>query len=157
MAIRTRHETRPIRNALRASLKAGVRYDERAKVYVGYAPALNIYSQATTVEHARRALEQAIALFLSLASDGRRFAAILATAGLAKDRRNGNTDHGGDRIHDAEDEILEQQDFHCVFEVPAFFEPVGTGGPRPRCDRGDLGRGRHRRVLALRAGSHRFE
>jgi hypothetical protein len=157
MATRTRHETRSTQNALRASLKAGVRYDERAKVYIGYAPALNIYSQATTVEHARRALENAIALFLSVASDGRRFAAILATAALAWDRRDRSTDSGGNPIHDAEEEILERQDFHCVFEVPAFFEQARAGGPKARCGRGDLGRGRHRRVLALRAGAHRFE
>jgi hypothetical protein len=156
MATKTGHETRPVRNAIRASLKAGVRYDERAKVYVGYAPALNIYSQATTVERARRALENAIALFLSVASDGRRFAAVLATAGFAGDSRKRSTDYGGDRIHNVEEEILEQQHFHCVFDVPAFFEQVGTGGPKARCGRGDMGRGRNRRVLALRAGAHRL-
>jgi predicted RNase H-like HicB family nuclease len=121
MAIGTRQVVRPVRRAARACLKAGVRYDERTKLYVGYAPALNIYSQATTVEHAKRALESAIALFLAASSNGQRFAAILATAGLTRDHRKYGVDREHDRRHTVEEEILEQQDFQCVFDVPTSF------------------------------------
>ena len=123
MATGARQAARPDRSVLRATLKAGVRYDERAKVYVGYAPSLNIYSQATSEEHAKRALESAITLFLSVACNGRGFARVLATAGLTKDpRKNGADD---DRIHALEEEILEQQHFDCIFDVRTVFPPRG--------------------------------
>lgn len=119
MATGARQAARVEKSVPRATLKAGVRYDERAKMYVGYAPSLNIYSQANTEKHARRALESAISLFLTAASNGRGFAAILATAGLTKDHRKNGSNHESDRIHAVEEEILEQQNFHCIFDVPA--------------------------------------
>lgn len=79
------------RGAARGSRKAGVRYDERAKVYVAYAPALNIYSQATSEEHARRALEGAITLVLGVVSDGRS-AGVRTAAGPSKARRKHRMD-----------------------------------------------------------------
>lgn len=119
MGTEARQAARLDRNVPRATLKAGVRYDARAKMYVGYAPSLNIYSQATTEAHARRALESAITLFLTAASNGRGFAAILATAGLTKDHRKNGANHESDRIHAVEEKILAQQNFHCIFDVPA--------------------------------------
>jgi len=125
MATRARQVAKRARSALRASLKAGVRYDERAKVYVGYAPALNIYSQATTEAHAKRALESAITLFLSVACNGQGFAGVLATAGLTREHRKNDMDHESDRTHAVEEELLEQQNFHCIFDVRASFPQGG--------------------------------
>jgi hypothetical protein len=125
MATKVRQAARLDRNTLRATLKAGVRYDERAKVYVGYAPSLNIYCQATTEGHARRALEGAIMLFLGVARNGRGFAGVLAMAGLAKDPRKNGAVRKDDRIHATEEEILEQQNFHCIFDVPTSFPQGG--------------------------------
>ncbi|MFI5338760.1 MAG: hypothetical protein ACHQ7N_02850 [Candidatus Methylomirabilales bacterium] len=102
-----------------------MRYDERAKVYVAYAPSLNIYSQATTEEHARRALEGAIMLFLGVARNGRGFAGVLAMARLTKDPRKNGADREDDRIHAMEEEILEQQNFRCIFDVPTSFPQGG--------------------------------
>lgn len=125
MATRARQVAKRARSTVRASLKAGVRYDERAKVYVGYAPALNIYSQATTEAHAKRALMSAITLFLNVASHGRGFADILETAGLSRDHRKNGAGHEGVRIHAVEEEILERQNFHCIFDVPTAFRLWG--------------------------------
>ncbi len=123
MMTRIRQATKTIRGTARGSLKAGVRYDERAKVYVAYAPALNIYSQATSEEHARRALESAITLLLGVAN-GRAFAGVLTAAGLTRDHRKNGTDRGNDRIHVIEERILERQHFDCIFDVPTLF-PLG--------------------------------
>ena len=121
MATIARQAARPDRSALRTTLKAGVKYDERANVYVGYAPSLNIYSQATSEEHARRALESAITLFLGVAGNGRGFAGVLATAGLTKDPRKNGADHEEVRLRATEEEILERQHFDCIFDVPTSF------------------------------------
>jgi hypothetical protein len=56
-----------MRKPLRARLKAVLSYDKQAKVHVGYAPALNIYSQAVTKERAKRTLASAVELFLTAA------------------------------------------------------------------------------------------
>ena len=80
-----------------------------------------MYSQATTVEHAKRALESAVTLFLSASSNGRWLADILATAGLTRDHRKHGVGHEDDRTHAVEEEILERQDFQCVFDVPTSF------------------------------------
>jgi len=125
MAAGARQAARPDRSTLRATLKAGVRYDERAKVYVAYAPSLNIYSQATTEEHARHALESAIMLFLGVARNGRGFAGVLAMAGLTKDPRKNGADREDDRVHATEEEILEQQNYHYIFNVPTSFPQEG--------------------------------
>ncbi len=93
MTTRIRQATKTIRRTARGSLKAGVRYDERTKVYVAYAPAVNIYSQATSEEHARRALESAITLFLGVANNGRGSAGVVTAAGLTKAHRK-NAMHG---------------------------------------------------------------
>ena len=121
MATIARQAARPDRSALRTTLKAGVKYDERAKVYVGYAPSLNIYSQATSEEHARRALESAITLFLGVACNGRGFARVLATAGLTKDPWKNGADDDEDRLRATEEEILERQHFDCIFYVSTSF------------------------------------
>ena len=125
MATGAKQTARPSRSVPRATLKAGVRYDERAKMYVGYAPSLNIYSQATTEKHARRALESAITLFLAAASNGRGFATILATAGLTRDHRKTRAYQESDRIHAVEEEILEQRHFRHIFDVPASLPQKG--------------------------------
>ena len=67
MSPQTRHGSRPNRRPLRARLTAVLSYDKQARVHVGYAPALNIYSQAVTKERAKRTLASAVELFLTAA------------------------------------------------------------------------------------------
>lgn len=67
MSSRTRHGSKPNRKPLGARLTAVLSYDKLAKVHVGYAPGLNIYSQAITKERAKRTLTSAVELFLTAA------------------------------------------------------------------------------------------
>ena len=67
MSPQARHGSRVGRKPLRARLTAVLSYDKQAKVHVGYAPALNIYSQAVTRERAKRTLASAVELFLTAA------------------------------------------------------------------------------------------
>lgn len=67
MSPQARHGSRASRKPLRARLTAVLSYDKQAKVHVGYAPALNIYSQAVTKERAKRTLASAVELFLTAA------------------------------------------------------------------------------------------
>ena len=121
MTTGARQAARADRSVPGATLKAGVRYDEQAKVYIGYAPSLNIYSQAPTQEHARRALEGAITLFLKVVSRGRRFSGVLPTSGASKySRRNGAARHD-DHAQAEEEEMLAQRHFHWIFDVPTSF------------------------------------
>jgi hypothetical protein len=43
-----------------------VNRDDHAKVYVGHAPALNLYSQGRTEQEALRAIEHAVRLYVSV-------------------------------------------------------------------------------------------
>jgi predicted RNase H-like HicB family nuclease len=53
-----------MRVGIEAQLNVSLRWDEPARVFVSYAPALDIYSQAPTREGALRAIESAIRLHL---------------------------------------------------------------------------------------------
>jgi hypothetical protein len=50
-------------------LRFATRHDEEADVYVGYCPSLDIYSQGTNQEQARRAVVNAAKLFITTCYD----------------------------------------------------------------------------------------
>lgn len=52
-----------------ARLRVGLKWDGGAGVYISYAPALDLYSQAETEEGAMKAMESAITLYLRTAYD----------------------------------------------------------------------------------------
>ena len=64
-------------------------------------------------------------LFLGVARNGRGFAGVLAMAGLTKDSRKNGADREDDRVHATEEEILEQQNYHYIFNVPTSFPQEG--------------------------------
>jgi hypothetical protein len=80
MSLRGKHGLKPTPKPLRARLRTVLSYDRQAKVHVGYAPALNIYSQAITKERARRTLASAVELFLNAAQKNPALAAVLPKA-----------------------------------------------------------------------------
>ena len=80
MSPQGKHGLKPNRKPVRARLRAVLSYDRQAKVHVGYAPALNIYSQAITKERAKRTLASAVALFLAAAQKNPALAAVLPHA-----------------------------------------------------------------------------
>lgn len=53
-----------MRIRIEAQLNVSVRWDEPARMFVSYAPALDIYSQGPTQEEAIRAIESAMRLHL---------------------------------------------------------------------------------------------
>ena len=77
MSPQGKHGLKPTRKPVKARLRAVLSYDRQAKVHVGYAPALNIYSQAITKERAKRTLASAVALFLAAAQKNPALAAVL--------------------------------------------------------------------------------
>ncbi len=81
MSPQGKHGLKLARKPVRARLRAVLSYDSQAKVHVGYAPALNIYSQAITKERAKRTLANAVALFLAAAQKNPALAAVLPEAG----------------------------------------------------------------------------
>ena len=62
---------------IEARLNVGVRWDEAARIYVSYSPALDIFSQGTTEKEAIRALESAMRMYLVTAIEGQKLDAVL--------------------------------------------------------------------------------
>ncbi len=118
----------PVRITFRASLKAGLKYDKRAKVYVSYAPGLEIYSQGKSKARAKRALESAITLFLTVAYQKGVLGDMLKTAGFSQGHGELALKSEQDYIHVLEErmeEILEQKNFPNIFDIPTLL-PLET-------------------------------
>lgn len=92
----------------KAKLKAGIKYDDVAKVYVTYAPSLGIYSQGVNKIQAKVALEDAVASFISVAHQNGVLDKILKSVELCKEEEI-----------TIEEKILENKSFQDIFEFPA--------------------------------------
>lgn len=68
---------------IEARLNVTVRRDQAAGVYVSYAPALDIYSQGETSEHAIRAIEGAMRMYLITALEEDKIGRVLKRFGEA--------------------------------------------------------------------------
>jgi hypothetical protein len=60
------------------------RFDEQAKVFVGYIPALGIYSQGTSKEQLEKAVESAALMFISTCYEKQILGKYLHDRGLTK-------------------------------------------------------------------------
>jgi predicted RNase H-like HicB family nuclease len=69
-----------------AQLDVGVRWDEQARVFVTYAPALELYSQGPTEEEAFRAIESAMRLYLIAAHGTNKLDDVLKRGGFVLKR-----------------------------------------------------------------------
>lgn len=67
-----------------ASVACALRRDDETGVYVSFCPALSLYSQGTSEEQSRQALEGAIKLFLSTCYDRKQLDRALQEAGFQK-------------------------------------------------------------------------
>lgn len=67
-----------------ASVRAATRKDEHTGVYVAFCPSLKLYSQGTTEERARQALNGAVLLYLSTCIQHRILDKALAELGFAE-------------------------------------------------------------------------
>jgi len=111
MSPQGKHGLKPTGKPVRARLRAVLSYDRHAKVHVGYAPALNIYSQASTKERAKRTLASAVALFLAAAQKNPALAAVLPKAECRQAPLGRPYDPPG---------------FDHLFDIPAWDESVGA-------------------------------
>ena len=109
-----------------AKLKAGIKFDSEAKVYLTYAPALQLYSQGETKIVAKTALSDAIQLFLVAAYEKGVLEQYLKQAGFRPDGRQVDALRSGEDqfINIVEEQALEDQAFEDVFEVPASLQLV---------------------------------
>lgn len=69
---------------LTASLKGAVRWDDQAKVFLSFCPALNIYSQGLSEDEAREALESTMRLYIETCIERGILEQILRRAGFNK-------------------------------------------------------------------------
>ena len=92
-----------------ARLKAGIKHDRDAEVYVTYAPSLGLYSQGTNIIQAKRALEDAVSSFLIVAHRNNVLDTLLKNVDLCKEEEE----------FIKVEKILEEKKFDDIFEFPA--------------------------------------
>ena len=100
-----------------ANLRIGVKHDDSANVFVGYAPALDIYSQGSSKSEAKRATESAVRQFISVAYDKGVLEQILKSSGFSQVQRGAGAEVESEYIAISEEEILEEQNFPYTFDV----------------------------------------
>jgi predicted RNase H-like HicB family nuclease len=64
------------------SLRGATRYDEKARIYVGYCPALNVYSQGRTQSEAMEALRSILGSYLETCYEHGILHSVLTKAGF---------------------------------------------------------------------------
>lgn len=72
-------------------LRAAMRYDEAAEVWVSWCPALDIYSQGTTEQRAQEAIKDALAMYVRYCYERKILGTILAKRGFVASK-DGDTD-----------------------------------------------------------------
>jgi hypothetical protein len=92
----------------KAKLKAGIKYDKHANVYVTFTPALGIYSQGESAQQAKRALEDAVKSFLFVSYKKGVLAKLIKSADFCEKEYI--------RIQET---ILKENSYRKIFEVPA--------------------------------------
>jgi predicted RNase H-like HicB family nuclease len=106
---------------IEARFKAGIKFDEEAKVHVTFAPALGIYSQGETVIQAKAALEDAVRSFLCVAYNNRVLDECLQMSGFSVESPGcGSAVAGpGEYVRISDDRVLEDEKFVDMFDFPA--------------------------------------
>ncbi len=103
-----------------AKLKAGIKWDEEVKAFVSFAPALGLYSQGTTTDQAKAALQDAVNSFLIVAYEKNVLQSILHACGGTEDGRDiDDLRSSGDEYVLIEEQVLEKEKYVDLFEVQA--------------------------------------
>ena len=100
----------------KARLKAGIKYDEDAKVYITYSPALGIYSQGENAIQAKLALEDAVESFFSVAYKKGVLERLLKNVEFSSK----------DEFVSVEEKILEKNHFQDIFDFRAYLPLVAS-------------------------------
>ncbi|SRR6266540_2369921 len=113
--------TRPrgVQVTFTARLKAGMKWDPDAKVWVTYVPALQVYSQGTTKARAKRAVNGAVRLFLSVAYEHGAWDRALRSVGLLPVPPGEALGPDDEFVSFHAEEILERASFDEFFDVQA--------------------------------------
>ncbi len=115
-----------VKITVNAKLKAGIKFDEEANVYVGYTPALGVYSQAKNEERAKLALEDAVHSFLLVAHKNGLLEKCLRNTGFVAAPGSLKELKGAEQyIAITEETILEEKQFKNIFDIPASL-PLAT-------------------------------
>ena len=103
-----------------AKLKAGIKWDQAANVFVTFAPALGLYSQGTTKLQAKAALNDAVNSVLFVSYKKNVLHALMTACGAREDQRPLNELRmSGDQYVRVEEQVLEQHKYEDVFEIQA--------------------------------------
>lgn len=76
---------------LRVNLRASIRHDKDAQIYVSYCPELNLYSQGISVDSSKKALSSAIGLYLKTAIETQTLDRVLKEHNLTAIRQQDGT------------------------------------------------------------------
>ena len=116
------------RIAIKAQLKAGIKFDEEANVFVAYIPTLELYSQGETQAEARTAMEDAVHSYLLVAYKNGVFNDCMQNLGLTT-----MTELDHSRLTECEEFIsvkekamFEKKRFSNIFEIPASLALCGA-------------------------------
>lgn len=104
----------------KARLKAGIKYDKEAEVYIAYTPALRLYSQGETPRQAKMAIKDAVGSFLIVSYTRGVLEKCLKSAGFsAEDHTKAGLSADEEYIRIKEEAILKENKFKDIFDVPA--------------------------------------
>lgn len=110
---------RILRISFQVKLKAGIKFDEEAKVFVSFAPALQLYSQGLTKTEAKRALQDAVESWLIVAYENEVLERALQQSGFKTVPTHVAQSPASDQyISWTEEEILEEQHFEDIWDLP---------------------------------------
>lgn len=111
-----------------ATLKAGIKHDSQANVYVTYAPALKVFSQGESKIQAKTALTDAVQMFLRVAYEKGELERVLHRiyqyAGVVPDGRHIESVRAtGDVV---EENVLEELNYDDIFDVDTSLQFAAT-------------------------------
>lgn len=101
-------------------LKAGLKFDKEANIFVAHTPTLDIFSQGETIDRAKLALEDAVKSFLMVAHKNDLLTKCLETTKFMPSKNLGKPGKGAEEyILISEREILEETNYGDIFDIPA--------------------------------------
>lgn len=104
-------------------LQGATRYDEETKSFVGFCPALKVYSQGKTEDEAKRALESTLALYVETCYTRNILQSVLSRAGF-KSFPPGSARSVTSAVN--EYILIQKANFDSVFEMDVPLELVAA-------------------------------
>ena len=114
-----------IKITISAKLKAGIKFDKEANIFVAYTPALGVFSQGESIDRAKLALEDAVKSFLIVAHKNNllkkclKIASFTPSVASSIESLKALQEVTDEYISISEEEILEKTDYMDIFEISA--------------------------------------